>query len=652
MDFTQNSAFCHTIQQKEIPEGTQIVWVSDLFVEDYVGGAELTSEALIESSPFNVFKLKSSEVTMDLLQKGQNLFWVFGNWSQINLDIIPAIIVNMKYAVIEYDYKFCRYRSPEKHENLDLIPCNCSEIDHGKLVAAFYAGAQHLWWMSEAQMDIYHEKFPPLKEGKNTVLSSVFSDKTLATIKLLREANKEKEKKGWIVLGSNSWIKGFEKAKKYCEDNELDYKVLWNVPYEVVLQEISEAEGHVYLPEGNDTCPRMVVEAKLLGAKLVLNDFVQHKDEDWFNPLVEDVENHDEDDEITQIEQYLYAARDWFWNGTKADMEYIPTLSGYTTTRNCISQNYPYEAAISSMLDFCDEVVVMDGGSDDGTYEILEKWALDNPKLKVYRSEMQWDSKRFAIFDGMLKSMAREACTMDYCWQMDSDEIVHETDFEKIQKILRNFPSNIDLLALPVVEFWGGKDKVRMDINPWKWRLSRNKKYIGHGVPGHLRVEEEDGYYSKLGSDGCDYIHRETLEPILFANFYTPENEMIRRQALSNDKIREHYQRWFDNVVEHLPCVYHFSWWDIERKIKTYKNYWQKHWESLFNIKTEDTVENNKFFDKPWSEVSDEEIKEKAIELSEKTGGWIFHNKWKRESIPSLSLKKELPKYIKGWIEK
>jgi len=627
------------------PDGTQVVWVSDLFVEDYSGGAELTSEALIESSPLNIFKLHSKNVTMELLEKGQNLFWIFGNWSQLNLDIIPAIVVNMKYSIIEYDYKFCRYRSPEKHKFTKGSECDCAESDHGKLAAAFYKGAQHLWWMSEAQMDIYHEKFPFLKNVKNTVLSSVFNNRTLSTIKVLREKSKEKERKGWIILGSNSWIKGFEDAKKYCEDNKLDYKILWNLPYEVVLQEISEAEGHVYLPRGNDTCPRMVIEAKLLGAKLVLNDFVQHKDEDWFSP-----KEDSEDDEITQIEQYLYAAREWFWNGTKADINYVPTLSGYTTTKNCISQNYPYEAAISSMLDFCDEVVVMDGGSTDGTYERLEKWAEENSKLKVYRTEIDWESKRFAIYDGMLKSMARECCTMDFCWQMDSDEVVHETDFEKIQKILKNFPANVDLLALPVIEYWGSCEKVRIDVTPWKWRLSRNKKYIGHGVPGHLRVEEKDGYYSKPGSDGCDYINRETLEPIQFANFFMHEHEIAKQKALIDSPSRELYEQWFNAVSEQLPCVYHFSWWDIERKIKTYKNYWQKHWESLFDIKIEDSKENNKFFNKPWSEVSDEEIKEKAIELKEKTGGWIFHNKWEGQSIPSIKINKSIPKYIITWI--
>lgn len=644
MDFTQNYTFGN---QLKIPEDTKVVWVSDLFVEDYIGGAELTSEAIIESSPLNVYKLHSKDVSMELLEQGQKYFWIFGNYSQLDLNIIPAIVLNMKYSVVEYDYKMCRFRSADKHLNETGTDCDCHETQHGKLIAAFYQGAKHLWWMSEGQMSFYHERFPLLKEDtKNTVLSSVFNDETLARIKVLREEGKSEEKKGWIVLGSKSWIKGYDDAIDYCEENDLEYEVLWDIPYEEVLKKMSKAKGHVYLPKGKDTCPRMVIEAKLLGCELVLNDNVQHKDEDWFNPV------EDEDDDITQIEQYLYAARNWFWNGTKIDIDYQPTLSGYTTTRNCISQKYPFEACIKSMLDFCDEVVVMDGGSDDGTLELLEKWSLDEERLKVHKAELKWDSKRFAVFDGMLKGLAREQCSMDYCWQMDSDEIVHEDDFKSIKKIVSSFPSNVDILALPVVEYWGGKDKVRMDVNPWKWRVSRNRRNITHGVPGSLRVQEKDGtYFAKQGTDGCDYIDKNTLEPILFANFFTPDLEMLRRKGLEDEETRKQYEEWFNKAIVSLPAVYHFSWWDIERKIKTYKNYWQRHWESLFDIKMEDTSENNMFFDKRWNEVTDQDISEKAKELAEKTGGWVFHRKWTGQKTPFVNVSKELPKYIEDFIQ-
>ena len=56
----------------EIPEAVDIVFVSDMFVQDHIGGAELSSEALIKSSPLNVYKLQSRNVTMELLSENVN----------------------------------------------------------------------------------------------------------------------------------------------------------------------------------------------------------------------------------------------------------------------------------------------------------------------------------------------------------------------------------------------------------------------------------------------------------------------------------------------------------------------------------------------------------------------------------------------------
>ena len=116
MDFN-NSIFNENQKQGiQIPDNYQVVFVADMFVEDYVGGAELTTEALIESSPFKVFKLRSNQVTLENLEQGQHMHWVFGNFSNLNVELIPTIVSNIAYSVLEYDFKFCKYRSTHKHK--------------------------------------------------------------------------------------------------------------------------------------------------------------------------------------------------------------------------------------------------------------------------------------------------------------------------------------------------------------------------------------------------------------------------------------------------------------------------------------------------------------------------------------------------------
>jgi glycosyltransferase involved in cell wall biosynthesis len=619
----------------------EIVFVSDMFAEDYAGGAELTSEALIESSPMRILKLRSQQVSMESLQALSGAYWVFGNFSAMNLELIPSIVANVKYSILEYDYKFCKYRSPEKHQYSENSPCDCRESMNGKIISAFYYGATTLWWMSEKQMELYHKMYPFLSEKNNVVLSSVFSDRTFLDVKLLNNLKKNDKRSGWLVLGSNSWIKGADDAEQWCKDNNKEYEVVWGLPHTEVLKKLAAAEGFVYLPKGNDTCPRMVIEAKLLGCELELNDFVQHKDEIWFNT----------DDEFDTV-AYLYAARDRFWNGVKFDMTYNPPISGYTTTKDCIDQDYPFEASIRSMLGFCDEVVVVDGGSSDGTWEKLQELSSENDKLVIHQQARDWSDKRFAVFDGAQKALARSMCTKKFCWQQDSDEIVHESDYEKITSLVRNFPANVELIALPVIEYWGGPEKVRMDINPWKWRLSKNLPHITHGIPAKLRKFDDDGnLYSSPGSDGCDYIRSDSFEPIQFANFITDDVNQARIQGLKNDDIKVQYENWLNQVLSQLPSVQHYSWFNIKRKIRTYRDYWSQHWQSLYDIIQEDTSENNMFFDKAWSEVTEEEMDAQASKLSSEMGGWIFHSKVDfNQPTPHLSIDRDHSPLVSDWI--
>lgn len=641
--FGSNSGVFNT--PKTIERSTDVVFVADLFLEDYIGGAELTTAALIKSAVdgLKIQKIHSHEVTIETLESGSNKFWVFCNFSNLNQQLIPTIVGNINYNIVEYDYKFCRYRSIEKHENAEESVCDCKDSQNGKLISAFFHGAETVFYMSEKQKEIYENQFPFFKKeegAKHMVLSSVFDDEFFVLVKTLKEKYKDVERSGWLVLGSSSWIKGTDDAIKWCNDEGKEFKVIQSLPYETVLEEMATAEGVVYLPKGGDTCPRWVIEAQMFGCKLHLNDNVQHHSEFPFSA-----------DNIEDIEVYLYTRKDFFWETVKSDMNWFPKISGYTTTYNCIEGEYPFVECIKSMVGFCNEIVIMDGGSNDGTFEKLLELQDKEPKIRVFQHKVDYNHPRFAVEDGAQKARARSKCTQPFCWQMDSDEIVHETHHQSIFKICRQFPKMLDLLALPVIEYWGDEERVRIDVNPWKWRLSRNKKYITHGIPSVLRRFDDDGnLYAAPGTDGCDYIHNETYEVIPHGTFYTEHVHQVRLSALSGNKdLLENYEKWFNNLVKNMPAVFHYSWHDLERKIKTYKNYWSQHWQSMYNIKQEDTVENNMFFNKTWSEVTDKDIKKMAKKLKSKMGGWVFHTKIDfTKKTPYINVTLDQPKWMKN----
>ncbi len=61
-----------------------IIFVADAFSDNYAGGAELTSDAIIEASLLPVNKVLSTKVNLQFMEKYQNCFWIFGNYSCVD----------------------------------------------------------------------------------------------------------------------------------------------------------------------------------------------------------------------------------------------------------------------------------------------------------------------------------------------------------------------------------------------------------------------------------------------------------------------------------------------------------------------------------------------------------------------------------------
>jgi len=615
-----------------------VYFVADYFAEDLIGGAELTLEAIIGATKQRVQKYRCGQVSMELLHEihKRNKTIIFGNWVSLNPECLQFVARNMKYEVVECDYKFCKYRSPEKHLASERIECDCHTKLYGQVVFAFLLGAEKIWWMSDKQRDRHEALFRGLIDVPNEVLSSVFDQDTLDNLK---ELSKNPKTDQWAILKSDSWIKGTDLNRQYCIDNGLPFVELGNMSYDDLLKTLSTCKGLVYLPLGGDTCPRLVIEAKLLGCELVLNEHVEHKNEVWFDAA--------QGADIETTFSYLEQAPEHFWESHNKHK----TISGYTTTYNCLKQSYPIEECVRSLLGFCDEVIVVDGGSTDGTIEKLHELQKEFEQLVVTNKPRNWTDPGFSLFDGQQKAFARSQCTGDFCWQSDCDEVVHEDDYAKIRNLIEHFPKGVPMVSLPVIEYWGGHDKVRLDVTPWKWRLSRNSPRITHGVPKALQSIARDGRpCAKEGTDGCDLIDIETAEPIQHIGFYTDRAHALRMGALEgNKKAIEGYEQWFSEIVHNLPSVHHYSWFDIERKIKLYgqQGYgWSKHWNDLYDKTIDDTSENNMFFDKPWSEVKDEDIKELAQKLATQTGGHIWHKKWDGHQTPHLVSSVKPPKLM------
>jgi|TARA_R110000851_G_scaffold333345_2_gene512202 hypothetical protein len=258
----------------------KFIFVADMFEEQYAGGAEITTESIIEERVKDIIKVNSHMVSEEFINNNVDKYWFFCNFANLDNGLKLKICKKLNYSIIEYDYKFCKYRSIEKHKMIENKDCNCTEDMVGKINLAFYGYAKKTWFMSEKQRNIFLNKIRTIKKENTVILSSIFRIGDLRFIGSIRD-NEKNDK--YLILNSSSWIKDTKGCVEYAKLNNLNYELVKDLPYHELLIKMSCSKGLIFRPLGGDTCPRIVIEAKLLGCDLMLNDNVQHRDEEWFD---------------------------------------------------------------------------------------------------------------------------------------------------------------------------------------------------------------------------------------------------------------------------------------------------------------------------------------------------------------------------------
>lgn len=113
------------------------------------------------------------------------------------------------------------------------------------------------------------------------------------------------------------------------------------------------------------------------------------------------------------------------------------TLGGNICIRNGLELDYCFIEAIKSLLAVCDEVVVCDGESTDGTQELIREWMKSEPKLKL--CVYPWPNPKGEIgFWCDWMDYNRRHIKSDYQIELDGDEILSEKSYEYILKFKRD----------------------------------------------------------------------------------------------------------------------------------------------------------------------------------------------------------------------
>lgn len=157
-------------------------------------------------------------------------------------------------------------------------------------------------------------------------------------------------------------------------------------------------------------------------------------------------------------------------------------ISGFSFVRNGVKLYYTVAESIKSILPIVDEfyVAVGRGDDDDTTRQEIEK--INDSKVKIIDTE--WEEKYFkkGIINAIQTDIAKEACSSDWLFYLQADEVVHEKYLPVIKSRCEQLlnDSEVEGLVFDYKHFWGDYDHYHNGHGwyPHEIRIIRNKPEI------------------------------------------------------------------------------------------------------------------------------------------------------------------------------
>ena len=111
----------------------------------------------------------------------------------------------------------------------------------------------------------------------------------------------------------------------------------------------------------------------------------------------------------------------------------MKSLGGAIFCCNAIKYDYHIVESVLNLKEFCDQVVVLDAGSTDGTQDLIKPLADDKTKVVCIN---EWENHHGSFKLSYFANLAMHMLDTDYLYHAQSDEIVHEDSFMWIRKAM------------------------------------------------------------------------------------------------------------------------------------------------------------------------------------------------------------------------
>lgn len=131
------------------------------------------------------------------------------------------------------------------------------------------------------------------------------------------------------------------------------------------------------------------------------------------------------------------------------------SISGFTFLRNGVKLGFPFEQSVRSLLPLVDEFVIAVGQGEDATRARL--LAIGDPKIRLIDTVWNERMAERGFVYAQQKMIAQYACTGDWAFYLEGDEVLHEAELDAIRASVDRHHANpgVEALVFDYLHFYG-----------------------------------------------------------------------------------------------------------------------------------------------------------------------------------------------------
>lgn len=251
-----------------------IIYVSDFFIENNLGGAEICDEVIIRKLSaynFNIKKILSKNLTISLLTSNKDAFFIISNFSMIHSSVLQELTEKKySYIIYEHDHKYVIDRNPAAYKDY-LVPKD-------KIINyEFYKNAVNVVAQSNFHKEIIE---------KNLGLANII---TFATnfwfdehYSFMEEMAKRDKFELVSIMDSPIWHKNTNGSVETCKKLNKPFILIKDNNYMSFLEKIGSYSTFMFLPKTPETFSRTCAEARMMNVQVIGNNNIGCLKEEWF----------------------------------------------------------------------------------------------------------------------------------------------------------------------------------------------------------------------------------------------------------------------------------------------------------------------------------------------------------------------------------